>query len=144
MSSHWIAFLALSAVVSIVAIALVLVSPAQDVRVLRKPLWLVIALVPILGAVAWLAFGRPKRAPVGKRVAKERPRLPTKHQKISADRQVVVDRLTSDIRARTARTSGSSALSPGSPGSLTARAQSAQSAAERSANSPATASHTED
>ncbi|HSN10932.1 MAG TPA: PLD nuclease N-terminal domain-containing protein, partial [Propionibacteriaceae bacterium] len=143
MTSTWIALVALSAVVSLVALVLVLVAPAADIRVLRKPLWIVIVLVPIVGAVAWLVFGRPKRAPVGKRVAKERRRLPKTHQKISADRQVVVDRLTSDIRARSARPSGPSALSPGSPGSLTARARSAQSAAERSASSPATASYTD-
>lgn len=144
MSTPWIAFVALSAVVSIVAIVLILVSPAADVRMLRKPLWIVIALVPILGAVAWLAYGRPKKAPVGKRVAKE-PRPRGKRQKISADRQVVVDRLTSDIRTRPTQTSGPSAISPESPGSLRARAaRSAQSAAERSATSPATALYRED
>jgi hypothetical protein len=144
MSTPWIAFVALSAVVSIVAIVLILVSPAADVRMLRKPLWIVIALVPILGAVAWLAYGRPKRQPVGKRVAKER-RAHGKRQKISADRQVVVDRLTSDIRTRPAQTSAPSAISPESPGSLRARAaRSAQSAAERSATSPATASYHEE
>ncbi|MHB1010251.1 MAG: PLD nuclease N-terminal domain-containing protein [Propionibacteriaceae bacterium] len=144
MSTPWIAFVALSVVVSIVSIVLILVSPAADVRMLRKPLWIVIALVPILGGVAWLAFGRPKRRPVGKRVAKER-RPRGKRQKISADRQVVVDRLTSDIRTRSARTSGPSAISPESPGGQTARAaRSAQSAAERSASSPATASYREE
>lgn len=143
MTSPWIAFLALSAGVSLVTLVLVLIAPAPDVRRLSKRVWAVIALVPVLGAVLWLSLGRPKRAPVGKRVAKER-RRPTTRQKITADRQVVVDRLTSDIRARETRTSGPSALSPESPGLTVRPARSAESGPRRSAGSPATASYREE
>ncbi len=137
-------FVALSVIVSLVAIVVILRSPAADVRTLRKPFWYAVALVPILGAIAWFVFGRPTHGPSGKRVAKERERR-GKRTKISADRQVVVDRLTSDVRTREARTSGLTAGSPGSPGSLSARAaRSAASALERSASSPATASYSDE
>lgn len=136
-------FVALSVVVSLVAIVVILRSPAADVRTLRKPFWYLVALVPILGAVAWFVFGRPTHGPSGKRVARERERR-GKRTKISADRQVIVDRLTSDVRTREARTSGVTAGSPGSPGSLSARAaRSAASALERSASSPATAAYSD-
>jgi hypothetical protein len=145
MPTPWTVVVALSVAVSIVVVVLVLVAPTADVRTLRKPVWIVLAFVPVAGAVLWLLFGKPKRPVVGKRVAKEKRRLTTKRQKISADRQVVVDRLTSDIRTRPPRISGSTAGSPGSPGSLTARAaRSAQSAQEQSAVSPATASYTDE
>lgn len=136
-------FVAVSVVVSIVAIYLILRTADQDVRTLRKPFWYLVALVPILGAVAWFMFGRPQHGPSGKRVARDRePR--GKRQKMTADRQMIVDRLTSDVRTREARISGLTAGSPGSPGSLTARAaRSAASARERSATSAA-ASYDED
>jgi hypothetical protein len=102
--------------------------------------WYLIALLPIVGAIAWAWLGRPYYVRPGKRVAKDRHRR-GKTQKIGADRQVIVDRLTSDVRTREARSSGYSAGSPGSPGSLTARASSAESAVERSATSPAIASY---
>lgn len=137
-------FVALSVVVSLVVIYMVVRSPDADVRMLRKPLWYLVALVPIVGAIAWFMYGRPQHGPSGKRVAKDRERR-GKRQKISADRQMIVDRLTSDVRTREARTSGMTAASPGSPGSLTARAGgSAQSALDRSASSPATASYSDE
>ena len=38
-------------------------SPGSDVRALRKPAWIaVILLLPVLGALAWLLWGRPHRA----------------------------------------------------------------------------------
>ena len=102
-------------------------------------MWYLVAFVPILGAIAWAWIGRPERVVPGKRVAKDRIGL-GKRQKISADRQLVVDRLTSDIRTRPPRPLGGSADSPRSPGSLSDRAaRSASSAADRSATSPATA-----
>ncbi len=144
MPSPWTLFVALSVVVSIVAIYMILKSPDADVRTLRKPLWYIVALVPILGAVAWFMFGRPQHGPSGKRVAKDRERR-GKRQKISADRQMIVDRLTSDVRTRDARSSALTAGSPGSPGSLTARAsRSAASALERSASSPVSAPYREE
>ena len=134
-------FVALSLVVSIAAIVMILQSPAADVRMLRKPFWYLVALVPIVGAIGWFMFGRPQQGPSGKRVARERQSR-GKRQKITSDRQMIVDRLTSDVRTRNARTSGLTAGSPGSPGSLTARAaKSAASAMERSATSPASASY---
>lgn len=136
-------FVALSVVASLVVIFVILRAPDADVRTLRKPLWYAVALVPILGPVAWFMYGQPQHGPSGKRVAKDRnPR--GKRQKMTADRQVIVDRLTSDVRTREARSSALTAASPGSPGSLTARARSAASAVERSANSPATASYREE
>ncbi len=39
-------------------------TPAAQVRTLSKPMWyLLLLLVPLLGAVAWLLFGRPKADP---------------------------------------------------------------------------------
>jgi hypothetical protein len=41
-------------------------SPRDDVRTFPKLVWLLlIVVIPILGAVAWLVFGRPARAPGG-------------------------------------------------------------------------------
>jgi hypothetical protein len=140
MPSPWIFIVALSVIVSIVAIYMIYRSSDADVRTLRKPLWYLVALVPIVGAIGWFWLGRPEHGPSGKRVAKDRERR-GKRQKFTADRQMIVDRLTSDVRTREARTSGLTAGSPGSPGSLTARARSEASALDRSASSPATASY---
>jgi len=140
MPSPWIFIVALSVIVSIVAIYMIHRSSDADVRTLRKPLWYLVALVPIVGAIGWFWLGRPEHGPSGKRVAKDRERR-GKRQKFTADRQMIVDRLTSDVRTREARTSGLTAGSPGSPGSLTARARSEASALDRSASSPATASY---
>ena len=139
MQSPWTLFVALSVVVSVIAIYMILKAPIAYVRTLRKPLWYLVALVPIVGAIAWFMYGRPQHGPSGKRVAKDRERR-GRRQKISADRQMIVDRLTSDVRTREARSSGMTAASPGSPGSLTARAStSSTSALERSASSPVSA-----
>jgi hypothetical protein len=130
---------------SLVAMFLVVVRigrvPAEDVRTLPKTAWYIVAFVPILGAIGWALLGRPRYVAPGKRVAKDRQRR-GKTQKISGDRQMIVDRLTSDVRTREARMSGLTAGSPGSPGSLTAPApRSAASGLDRSASSPASASH---
>jgi len=38
-------------------------SPGRDVRMFRKPVWVVvILLLPVVGAVGWLLAGRPHRA----------------------------------------------------------------------------------
>ena len=137
-------FVTLSVVVSIVTIYMVYRSADADVRLLRKSLWYFVALLPLVGAIAWFAAGRPQRGPSGKRVAKDRTSR-GKRQKMTADRQMIVDRLTSDVRTREARSSVLTASSPGSPGSLTARAaRSAGSAADRSATSATTASRIDD
>ena len=152
MPSPWIFIVALSVIVSIVAIYMIYRSSDADVRTLRKPLWYLVALVPIVGAIGWFWLGRPEHGPSGKRVAKDRERR-GKRQKFTADRQMIVDRLTSDVRTREARTSGLTAGSPGSPGNLAAppqheerrhRARSAPSAVEPSATSPATASYSDE
>ena len=142
MQSPWTLFVALSVVVSVIAIYMILKSPTAYVRTLPKPFWYLVALVPIVGAIAWFMYGRPQHGPSGKRVAKDRERR-GKRQKISADRQMIVDRLTSDVRTREARSSGLTAGSPGSPGSLTARARSAESAVDRSASSPVSAPYSD-
>jgi hypothetical protein len=142
MQSPWTLFVALSVVVSVIAIYMILKSPTAYVRTLPKPFWYLVALVPIVGAIAWFMYGRPQHGPSGKRVAKDRERR-GKRQKISADRQMIVDRLTSDVRTREARSSGLTAGSPGSPGSLTARARSAESALDRSASSPVSAPYSD-
>jgi hypothetical protein len=142
MPSLWIVVVvAASLVATIVVVVRIARAHAEDVRTLPQTVWYVIAFVPILGAIGWAWLGRPHYAPPGKRVAKDRQRR-GKPQKMTADRQMIVDRLTSDVRTREARTSGLTAGSPGSPGSLTARtARSAASAVERSATSPATSSY---
>ncbi len=142
MQSPWTLFVALSVVVSVIAIYMILKSPTAYVRTLPKPFWYLVALVPVVGAIAWFMYGRPQHGPSGKRVAKDRERR-GKRQKISADRQMIVDRLTSDVRTREARSSGLTAGSPGSPGSLTARARSAESALDRSASSPVSAPYSD-
>ena len=41
-------------------------SPSDQVRSLPRPVWLLVILViPVLGAVAWLVLGRPAAAPGG-------------------------------------------------------------------------------
>ncbi len=152
MPTPWILIVALSVIVSIVAIYTILRAPGADVRTLPKPLWYLLALVPIVGALGWFWLGRPQHGPYGKRVAKDREHR-GKPQKITADRQMIVDRLTSDVRTREARTSGLTAGSPGSPGNLAAppqheerrlRPRTAPSAVEASAKSPATASYSDE
>ena len=144
MPSPWIVVVvAVSLVATIVAVVRIFRAPAADVRTLPKTVWYVIAFIPILGAIGWAFLGRPYYVRPGKRVAKDRERR-GKPQKITADRQMIVDRLTSDVRTREARTSGITAGSPGSPGNLTARARSAPSAVEPSAKSPATASYSDE
>jgi hypothetical protein len=144
MPSPWIVVVvAVSIVATFVVVVRIARAHAEDVRTLPKTVWYLIAFVPILGAIAWAWLGRPYYVKPGKRVAKDRERR-GKRQKVTADRQVIVDRLTSDVRTREARTSGITAGSPGSPGNLTARARSAPSAVEPSAKSPATASYSDE
>jgi len=153
MPSPWIAVVvAVSLVATFVVVARINRAHAEDVRTLPKTVWYLLAFVPILGAIAWAWLGRPYHVKPGKRVDKE-PQRRGKTQKITADRQMIVDRLTSDVRTREARTSGVTAGSPGSPGNLTAlpqheerrrRARSAPSAVEPSATSPATASYSDE
>ena len=144
MPSPWIVVVvAVSLVATFVAVVRIARAQAEDVRTLPKTAWYLIAFVPILGAIAWAWLGGPYYVKPGKRVAKDRERR-GKRQKVTADRQVIVDRLTSDVRTRESRTSGLTAGSPGSPGSLTARARSAPSAVEPSAKSPATASYSDE
>jgi len=153
MPSPWIAVVvAVSLVATFVVVARINRAHAEDVRTLPKTVWYLLAFVPILGAIAWAWLGRPYHVKPGKRVDKE-PQRRGKTQKITADRQMIVDRLTSDVRTREARTSGVTAGSPGSPGNLAAlpqheerrhRARSAPSAVEPSATSPATASYSDE
>jgi len=153
MPSPWIVVVvAVSLVATFVAVVRIARAQAEDVRTLPKTAWYVIAFIPILGAIGWALLGRPHHVRPGKRVAKDRERR-GKPQKITADRQMIVDRLTSDVRTREARTSGVTAGSPGSPGNLPAlpqheerrrRARSGASAVERSATSPATVSFSDE
>jgi len=144
MPSPWIVVVvAVSLVATIVVVVRIFRAHAADVRTLPKTAWYLIALIPILGAIGWAWLGRPYYVQPGKRVAKDRERR-GKPQKMTADRQMIVDRLTSDVRTREARTSGVTAGSPGSPGNLPARDRSAPSDVERSATSPATASYSDE
>ena len=43
------------------AVADLVRTPAPAVRTLPKALWFVVVLPPLLGPLAWLAFGRPRR-----------------------------------------------------------------------------------
>ena len=141
MPSLWIVVVVAACLVAtFVVVVRIARADADDVRTLPKTAWYLIAFVPVLGAIAWVLLGRPYYVQPGKRVAKDRERR-GKRQKVTPDRQVIVDRLTSDVRTREARTSGLTAGSPGSPGSLSARAKSAGSSGDHSATSPATASY---
>ena len=44
-------------------------------RSLSKPVWALLALVPIVGPLAWLAFGRPPAAPPGNNGGRPLPRV---------------------------------------------------------------------
>ncbi len=145
MPSPWIVVVVVASLAAtFVVVVRIARAHAEDVRTLPKTVWYLVAFVPILGAIGWAWLGRPYYAKPGKRVAKGRERR-GKRQKVTPDRQVIVDRLTSDVRTRQARTSGLTAGSPGSPGGLTARAaKSAQSGVEHSATSPATATYREE
>jgi hypothetical protein len=153
MPSPWtVVVVAASLVATIVVVVRIFRARAADVRTLPKTVWYVIAFIPILGAIGWALLGRPYYVQHGKRVAKDRERR-GKPQKITADRQMIVNRLTSDVRTREARTSGVTAGSPGSPGNLAAlpqheerrrRARSGTSAVEPSVTSPATASYSDE
>jgi hypothetical protein len=141
MPSPLIIIAMLSLVVSIVVIVRVRRAHAEDVRTLKKSVWYVVAFVPVLGAVGWFWLGRPERGPSGKRVAKDSSGRGKRH-KMSSDRQIVVDRLTSDIRTRPPRPLGGSADSPRSPGSLSDRAaRSGSSAPDPSETSSVTAAY---
>ena len=43
------------------AIVDVVTTPSSAVRTLPKPLWFLVVLPPVLGPLAWLLFGRPRR-----------------------------------------------------------------------------------
>src|SRR5664279_5461452 len=123
MPSPWIiVVVAASLVATIVVVVRIFRAHAADVRTLPKTVWYVIAFIPILGAIGWALLGRPYYVQPGKRVAKKDRERRGKPQKITSDRQMIVDRLTSDVRTRESRTSGGTAGSPGSPGNLPARA----------------------
>jgi hypothetical protein len=49
-------------VFSLVDIAL---TNKRSVRSLTKPLWLLVVLIPLAGALLWFLFGRPRRSPGG-------------------------------------------------------------------------------
>jgi hypothetical protein len=145
MPSPWIVIVvAASLVATIVVVVRIVRAHAEDVRTLPKTVWYLIAFVPILGAIGWAWLGRPHYVPRAS-VSPKTGSAGGSPQKMTADRQMIVDRLTSDVRTREARTSGLTAGSPGSPGSLTARtARSAASAVERSAASPSTSSYSDE
>jgi hypothetical protein len=67
-------------VVIVVALAVyslfdVFATPRERVRVLPRLAWLVVVLVPVVGAVAWFAFGRTRTGPAGPR---RQPRPPAR------------------------------------------------------------------
>ena len=49
------------------AIVDLVTTPSSAVRTLPKALWFVVVLPPLLGPVAWLVFGRPRRGGGGTR-----------------------------------------------------------------------------
>ena len=51
-------------------------TPRAQVRTLPKVLWLVVLLVPLLGGVAWLLLGRPRRPRSGPAAPPARPVAP--------------------------------------------------------------------
>lgn len=42
----------------------VIATPRQSVRVLPKPLWLAVVLVPVIGAALWLGLGKTRTKPL--------------------------------------------------------------------------------
>jgi hypothetical protein len=61
----------LAAVLAGWALADVLQTPANQLRSLPKPAWLVLSLVPFLGAMTWFGLGRVE--PGDRNVAAQRP-----------------------------------------------------------------------
>lgn len=51
----------LSLALTVYCVLDVLTTPREAVRTLPKPLWVVLVLVPLLGAVLWFLGGRPPR-----------------------------------------------------------------------------------
>lgn len=49
----------------------VLSTPAASVRSLPKAVWFVLVLLPLLGPIAWLYFGRPRRGATRRAAAPE-------------------------------------------------------------------------
>ena len=47
------------------AVAELVTTPAAAVRTLPKALWCVVVLPPVLGPLAWLLFGRPRKTRPG-------------------------------------------------------------------------------
>jgi hypothetical protein len=45
----------------------ILLTDKRSLRALRKPVWFLIVLIPIVGALLWLFFGRPRRGGGGQR-----------------------------------------------------------------------------
>lgn len=43
----------------------VVAAPRQQIRWLPRALWLLVVLIPVLGAVLWLVFGKGPERPVG-------------------------------------------------------------------------------
>ncbi|MDQ3325265.1 MAG: PLDc N-terminal domain-containing protein [Actinomycetota bacterium] len=70
----------LKALVVLVAVGLsvyclydIVATPARSVRVMPKPVWVLVVLVPLVGPLAWLLSGR--RAPKSGPPPKPRPRV---------------------------------------------------------------------
>jgi len=47
-------------VLSVYSLFDVIAQPQSRVRLLPKPVWLLVVLIPVLGPIAWLALGRPR------------------------------------------------------------------------------------
>ena len=60
-------------------------TPASAVRTLPKPLWFVVVLPPLFGPLAWLLFGRPRRARGEVPTAPARPVAPDDDEEFLRD-----------------------------------------------------------
>ncbi len=65
----------LAIVLAVYAWIEIALSDARQVRQLPRWTWSLIVLVPVFGAVSWLAFGRPNGSKVVRTPPKPRPRI---------------------------------------------------------------------
>ncbi|MGI8576822.1 MAG: PLDc N-terminal domain-containing protein [Nocardioidaceae bacterium] len=71
----WVLVVLLIVVLAVYCLIELAQSDPADVRQLPRGLWALIVLIPLLGPVAWLVYGRPNGDTPGPKTPKARPRV---------------------------------------------------------------------
>lgn len=71
----WVVAVLLMVVLAVYCLIELAQSKSDDVRQLPRGLWALIVLIPLLGPVAWLVYGRPNGDRPPPRAPKPRPRV---------------------------------------------------------------------